>query len=190
MSNAIPRPGGRTARTRKEVIAAAITLLGEMPPADLTVGRIAARSGVHESTIYRKWGTREALITDVLLTVSAERLTPPDTGSLRGDLVETIAAVADFLRTPAGYALAYLGATADDKTTATVRDAFWADRFAKAQTIFQRATERGEIDDASSAQLAYEALIGTMHFRILSRRRPLDPDIAERLVDLILNGVR
>lgn len=110
-------------------------------------------------------------------------------GSLRGDLVETVAAVADFLRTPTGYALAYLGATADDETTATVRDAFWADRFAKAQVIFGRAAERGEIDDAASAQLAYEALIGTMHFRILARRRPLEPDIAERLVDLIVDGV-
>lgn len=184
-----PRPGGRTARTRREVIDAAAALLVEMSPSDVTVAHIAARSGVHETTIFRKWGTKDALLTDVLLTLSAEQLVAPDTGSLRGDLVEVIGAVAGFLRTPAGYALAYLGSTGDDQTTATVRDAFWADRFERAQVIFDRAAARGEIADAAEAQLAYEALIGTMHFRILARRRPLDPDIAERLVDLILHGV-
>lgn len=184
-----PRPGGRTARTRRDVIEAASALLVEMAPSDLTVGDIAARSGVHETTIYRKWGTKEALLTDVLLTLSAEQLTMPDTGSLRGDLVETVGGVADFLRTPAGYALAYLGAAGDDDTTRTVRDAFWADRFEKAQAIFDRAAARGEIPDATIAGLAYEALIGPMHFRILARRQPLDPDIAERLVDLVLAGI-
>ncbi|MFE2089156.1 hypothetical protein [Streptomyces sp. NPDC059460] len=39
----------------------------------------------------------------------------------------------------------------------------------------------------SDAAIAYEALIGTLHFRILARRRPLDDDIAERLVDLVLD---
>jgi len=191
VTDAMPksRPGGRTARTRRDVLTAARALLVEVSPADLTVGQIAARAGVNETTIYRKWGTKDALLTDVLLTISAEQLVVPDTGSLRGDLVETVSAVADFLRTPAGYALAYLGATADDPTTATVRDAFWADRFTKAQVIFERAVGRGEIRDTASAQLAYEALIGTMHFRVLARRQPLEPDIAPRLVDLILGGV-
>lgn len=191
MSDSAPkaRPGGRTARTRRAVIDAAVALLFELSPGEVTVARVAARSGVHETTIFRKWGTKDALLTDVLLTLSAERLVTPDTGSLRGDLVETISAVAEFLRTPAGYALAYLGSTADDPTTATIRNAFWDDRFTRAQAIFDRAADRGEITDATVAPLAYEALIGTMHFRILARRKALDHDIAEHLVDLVLSGV-
>ncbi|MEP9382834.1 TetR/AcrR family transcriptional regulator [Nocardioides sp. KR10-350] len=184
-----PRPGGRTARTRTAVLEAASALLLEISPGDLTVGHIAARAGVNETTIFRKWGTKEALLADVLMTLSGERLVAPDTGSLRGDLVAVIEAVAEFLRTPAGYALAYLGATAEDETSRGLRDAFWADRFERAQVIFERAQARGEIPDADVAPLAYEALIGTMHFRILARRRPLDPGIAERLVDLVLDGV-
>lgn len=183
------RPGGRTARTTRAVLDAAAALLAESSPADVTVAQIAARAGVNETTIYRKWGTKDALYTDVLLTLSAEQIGPVDTGSLRGDLLHVVGSVADFLRTPAGFSLAYLGATGEDTTTATLRDAFWADRFAKAQVIFERAVERGEIVDASAAELAYEALIGTMHFRILARRKSLDADIAERLVDLVLDGV-
>lgn len=183
------RPGGRTARTRAAVLDAAAALLLEVPPADLTVGQIAARAGVNEATVYRKWGTKEALLADVLMTLSGERLAAPDTGSLRGDLVAVVAAVADFLRTPAGYALAYLGATADDETSRGLRDAFWADRFERARVIFERAVERGEIGPGQDTELAYEALIATMHFRILARRQPLNTDIAERLVDLVLGGV-
>lgn len=183
------RPGGRTARTRAAVLDAASALLLEVPPGDLTVGQIAARARVNETTIYRKWGTKEALLTDVLLTLSGERLVAPDTGSLRGDLVAVIEAVADFLRTPAGYALAYLAATAEDETSRGLRDAFWSDRFERARAIFDRAVERGEIADAGRGELAYEALIGTLHFRLLGRRRPLEPDLAARLVDLILDGL-
>jgi len=184
-----PRPGGRTARTRSAVLDAAGALLLEVSPGDLTVGQIAARARVNEATIYRKWGTKEALLADVLMTLSAERLVAPDTGSLRDDLVAVVRAVAEFLRTPGGFALAYLGATAQDETSRTLRDAFWADRFERARIIFDRAAERREIPHASVGALAYEALIGTMHFRILARRMELEDDIAERLVDLILQGV-
>jgi AcrR family transcriptional regulator len=183
------RPGGRTARVRQQVLDAATALLLTRAPGEITIGDVAARSGVHETTIYRRWGTRDALMTEVLLSLSADELEVPDTGSLRGDLVATVGAVADFLRTPAGYALAYLAATGDDETTTTLRDAFWADRFKRAQVLFDRAAERGEIEDAAIAPLAYEPLIATLHFRLLARRRPLDDDIAERLVDLVLDGV-
>lgn len=183
------RPGGRTARTRTAVIEAATALLLEVPPGELTVGQIATRAGVNETTIYRKWGTKEALLTDVLMTLSGERLVAPDTGSLRGDLTAVIEAVAGLLRTPGGYALAYLAATAEDTASGALRDRFWADRFERAQVIFERAVERGEIADAEVGVLAYEALIATLHFRILARRRPLEPDIAPRLVDLVLDGV-
>lgn len=183
------RPGGRTARTTQAVIDATTALLSEVAPADLTVGQIAAHAGVNAATVYRKWGTKEALLREVLLTLSAERLTTPDTGSLRGDLVATVAAVADFLRTPAGYALAALAATAEDDTSQELRDAFWGDRFERAERIFTRAVERGELLDADDALLAYEAMIATLHFRILARRRALDADIAVQLVDLMLGGV-
>lgn len=114
----------------------------------------------------------------------------PDTGTLRGDLVAVIAGVTEFLRTLAGYSLAYMGAVGDDDTTATLRNAFWEERFARAREIFARAVARGELRDTRRADLVYEMLIGTLHFRILGQRRVLDDGIAERLVDLVLDGVR
>lgn len=183
------RPGGRTARTREAVLDAAAALLVEMPPADVTVALVAARAGVNEVTIYRKWGTKDALLGDVLLTLSGERLQAPDTGDLRGDLLAFIGSVADFLRTPAGYALVYLSATAGDDSAAALRDKFWDDRFTRARVVFDRAVERGELADPEAGMLAYEAMIGALHFRILERRKPLEDDIAPRLVDMVLTGL-
>ena len=184
-----PRPGGRTARVRRAVLDAAAELLTETTPDRVTVQLVADRSGVHETTIYRRWGTRDALLTEVLLEVSAQRLTVPDTGSLRADLVAVIGAVADFLRTPQGYALALLGASADDATTAALREAFWADRFERARAIFERAVSRGELTGLDGTDLAYEAMIATLHFRLLARRLPLEAGLAERLVDALLDGL-
>ncbi|WP_244223567.1 TetR family transcriptional regulator [Amycolatopsis circi] len=49
------RPGGRTARTRAVVHNAARELFAEGRE-QLSVREVSERSGVHEVTIYRRWG--------------------------------------------------------------------------------------------------------------------------------------
>jgi len=60
------RPGGRTAQVRAAVLEATADLLvaGGLEGVDLT--EVARRSGVSKSTVYRRWGTVSALVTDVL----------------------------------------------------------------------------------------------------------------------------
>ena len=151
---------------------------------------IADRAGVNPATIYRKWGTKDALLGDVLLKLSGTQLAAPDSGSLRADLVSVMESVADFLRTPAGFALMRFGAATDGQTSDALRDTFWNDRLGRARVILERAAERGEDVDVDAGLLAYEAMIGAMHFRLLERRKPLPKGTPERLVDLMLPGVR
>src|SRR5580693_4679657 len=80
------RPGGRSARVRQSVLDATLTVLSEEGVDKLTVADIAERSGVHETSIRRRWGTKENLICDALLNYSEVHLPIPDTGSIRGDL--------------------------------------------------------------------------------------------------------
>jgi len=184
------RPGGRTARTSDAIREAAAALLSEIAPGDLTVAMIADRAGVNPTTIYRKWGTKDALLGDVLLTLSGTQLAAPDSGSLRADLVAVMDSVAGFLRTPAGFALMRFGAATDGRTSDALRDTFWSDRLGRARVILERAAERGEEVDVDAGLLAYEAMIGAMHFRLLERRKPLPEETPERLVDLMLPGIR
>jgi AcrR family transcriptional regulator len=83
------RPGGRTARTRDAVLGAVRELLGE-PGAELTIPAVAARSGVHATTIYRRWHTIESLVLDV--AVEGINVTSPIavTGDLEADLTSYV----------------------------------------------------------------------------------------------------
>jgi AcrR family transcriptional regulator len=79
------RPGGRTARTRDAVLGAVRALLSESG-GELTIPAVAARSGVHATTIYRRWHTIESLVLDVAVEDVNERSPIPVTGDLEADL--------------------------------------------------------------------------------------------------------
>jgi AcrR family transcriptional regulator len=79
------RPGGRTARTRDAVHDAVRGLLSE-PGAELTIPAVAARSGVHATTIYRRWHTIESLVLDVAIEDINVQSPVPATGDLERDL--------------------------------------------------------------------------------------------------------
>lgn len=80
------RPGGRSARVRSAVHHAVLDLLGERPWEEITVPLVAERSGVHQATIYRRWGAMSALLNDVVIERLGTAGPVPDTGSLREDL--------------------------------------------------------------------------------------------------------
>src|ERR1700761_2558599 len=59
------RRGGRTARPRIAVHAAVRELIAESGSEHVVIADVAARSGVHAATIYRRWGRPELLVLDV-----------------------------------------------------------------------------------------------------------------------------
>ena len=60
------RPGGRTARTRTAVRDAVLTGLAEHGYPALTVEYVAEHSGVHKTTLYRRWGGVEGMVADAV----------------------------------------------------------------------------------------------------------------------------
>ena len=184
------RPGGRSARNARAVADATLAVMAEKGLADFTVSDVAVRAGVHETSIYRRWGSRENLIADTLLAYS-ERLIPvPDTGSLRTDLRELLAAVADYLATPIGKAMSHALAFSGDETRwAKLRFDFWTTRFELVRTIVDRAVQRQEVPPDTDARLLLETLIAPLQFRVLATREAIDGDLCERLTDLVLDGI-
>src|ERR1700754_1277344 len=106
------RPGGRSARVRAAVHRAVEELLGEEAGDALTIPAVAARAGVHSTTLYRRWGSVGELLADVATSRFSGEIVVPDTGSLRGDLQRWAADVATDLADPDVLALmrATLGA--------------------------------------------------------------------------------
>ncbi|HZE38531.1 MAG TPA: TetR/AcrR family transcriptional regulator C-terminal ligand-binding domain-containing protein [Stackebrandtia sp.] len=144
--NATPpakRPGGRSARIRDDVHEAVLDLLHSDGWGEITIAMIAEHSGVHQATIYRRWGSVPGLLDDV---VTSRLLTTPmpDTGTLRGDLETFAARVAESVGSPVGSM--YLRATllASKNAGEAHEYGFLVDRGLEIQAMLDRAEKRGE----------------------------------------------
>ena len=182
------RPGGRTARTSAAVRAATLALLREQG-AELTIPEVAARAGVHDATIYRRWGSREALIVDAVSTLIGEEIPVPDTGSLAGDLRAFLDASVAFLGSEMGSLLVRATATRPGPEIPGARQAYWSSRMARVGVIFERAIARGEIPPSADVAFAAETLIAPLYFRLLISHEPLDDALGERISRLVRYGV-
>lgn len=183
------RTGGRSARVRAAVLRATLDALLADGADDLSIRSVAQRAGVHETSVYRRWGTRANLILDAVLSEVQAAVPVPDTGSLRGDLVALLSAIAAFITTPLGQLLLQLALRDDLPEDHDVREQFWAERFTMGQTVLQRAQDRGELRPGVNAQLIIETLLGGLYVRLLLTREPIDGILVEHLVDLILAGI-
>ena len=183
------RTGGRSARVRDAVLGAALQAMAEHGLGGVTISEIARGAGVHASSIQRRWGTRENVMLDALLTYSQEKLPIPDTGALRGDLVAFGRSIAGYLTTPLGQAVARtMAATDDDPTLAAGRARFWQSRYDTARVIIDRAVDRAEVAADTDPELALELLVAPLHFRKLLTRQTVDDDFVDHLVDALMRG--
>lgn len=184
------RPGGRSAQVRSAVLAATLELLAESGPAGLSIADIAARAGVHETSIYRRWGSRDRLVLDAMVARSAELLRVPDTGSIRGDLVTLGRQLVEYASSRLGEALIRtMASCTDDDDTARVRRQFWNARFDECRALVERAKNRGELPASADNRLLLEVFISPVHFRLLLSREPVDTAFLETLADVTVQGI-
>jgi AcrR family transcriptional regulator len=185
MSPAAPHRRGE--HVRRTVLAAAFDELAENGVGSATIAGVARRSGVHETTIYRRWVTKEKLFADAMLNRGAEEIPTPDTGSVRSDLLTVVRAVISYLRSPAGLAALHV-ATLEVDEHREARQEFWAGRLDALRPVVERGIARGELRPDTDAALLLETLIGPLHGRLLLTGEPVDEQLGERIVDLILDG--
>ena len=183
------RTGGRSARVRSAVLRATLQAMAD-GPRGVTISEIARRAGVHATSIQRRWGSRENVMLDAMLTYSQEKLPIPNTGTLRDDLIAFARLITAYLGTPLGEALARtMAATEDDPTLAANRAEFWQARYDTAGVIVDRAIDRHEVAAGTDPELALELLVGPLHFRKLLIRQPIDDSLIEHVVDTLIRGL-
>ncbi len=187
----VRRTGGRSARVRAAVLEATVEVLLEEGPDGLTVAAVAQRSGVHETSIYRRWHSIHELGLDAVLSRIGLEVPTPDTGSLEQDLLTLLHAAADFVATPLGGLLLRVAAhQCLDPQLRAARDGFWAARFAILDGVLRRAEERGELRPGVDRQAAAEMLIAPLHLRSLLTGAPIDDAYLGCVVSLLLAAVR
>lgn len=210
------RPGGRTARTRAAVRDAVLAGLTEHGYPGLTVEYVAAHSGVHKTTLYRRWKDVEGLVADALDLAGEDSWVPPDTGSLEGDLRalarEVVASFTDPAVAASGSAM--IAAAFQSERAAVALRHYYAERFARCEVIVERAVARGELPvptgagpdspkgtpppaasgPAPGSALGAGALVRSvsapLFFRLFITREPVDDALADQAVAVTVAAAR
>ncbi|WP_318215865.1 TetR/AcrR family transcriptional regulator [Streptomyces sp. SCL15-6] len=177
------RPGGRSARVQESVHAAVRELTAEVGRDALTVPMVAARAGVTPSTVYRRWGDLQELLSDVAVERLRPDTAPEDRGGLRADLTAWAEQFLDEMASPPGRAYIRDALLGDpDGTNAGQCSAYAAEQI---DVVLARAADRGET--APDTETVVDRVVAPIMYRILFRPGRLDAAYARHLVAGLLD---
>ncbi|MEV7276695.1 TetR/AcrR family transcriptional regulator [Streptomyces sp. NPDC093111] len=173
---------------------AAIGLLeGGTPLTELSIEKIARTAGVGKATIYRRWPGKEELFVDLLRSVEAPDPVLPGV-SVRDDLVALMESIRRRGLAKRNSALLH-NVFSQMQSYPKLWDAYHQTvidpRRRMGLDVVRRGMELGEIRDDLDAELVNDLFTGPLLLRTVIRPgASLDPDLAERVVDAVLEGVR
>jgi len=143
---------------------------------------VAERSGVHKTTVYRRWGGVDGLIVDALDLAAGDDWRPTDTGTFAGDC----RALADDVRrsfadqAEGAASTAIVAAAFQSTRAADALREFYADRHQRAEVVVARAVARGELPAGTAAADVVRAVVAPLYHRLFVTREPVDERVADR----------
>jgi AcrR family transcriptional regulator len=181
VDTASTRPGGRTARVRATVLEATVAELIEHGYAGLTVEGVAARAGVNKTTLYRRWGGRDALIVEAVEAFAAAEAKVPDSGDIEEDLRLWARSILATLTGPVSGALvrAVFGGAGNSPQVHQLRHRFWLTRSALVIPMVYRAIERGQLPAGTAADEVIRHVGAPLYYRLLVLGEPVTPEAAD-----------
>lgn len=185
-------PGrARDNRIDTAVLTAARELLDENGYAELSIGQVAARAGLHRPAIYRRWPSKRHLVVDVVADLLGLQPTP-NTGDLRADLTVAMRNLVAALRdTSLSNVLPAL--VADLANDPDLRAHFLASVFEPRRrttaSALESAIHRGEIDPGIDLDFVLDAIAAPIYYRALFGHLPLTETLADRSVDAVLRAI-
>jgi AcrR family transcriptional regulator len=187
-----PRRPGRPVeeRPRQAAIAAARELIAEHGIHGLTTNAVAERAGISKATMYRRWRSKQEMVADAVADLVSD-IALPDTGSTRGDLLALMrGAVAVYSGSVEARVMPSLvdAMSRDAELAHMVREGFLTRRRAALRTVLERGVARGDLDAGLDVDLALDVLGGPLFYRLLVTGGPIDEQLAEGVVELILRG--
>jgi AcrR family transcriptional regulator len=192
-----PTPGRpRDPDVDRRIAQAALDLFGEAGWAGFAMDTVARRAGVGKASLYLRWNSKEALLTDAV-TMRMSRVTDADTGTLRGDLTELAVQMLELYAGPDSRAAMRLGLEADViPGVAEHYQCIRRSHVLAARAIVRRGIDRGELTPDTPVTLLLNTLTGGAMMHVLStppdRKASLNRDTrthAEQLVSFLLRAV-
>lgn len=170
------------------LLAAAWDELNERGYDDFTVDGVAARACTSRAVLYRRWPGKPDLVHAALITaIKKDPVTVPDTGSLRGDVIDLLRQANSQRGHLAVTVVTRLGGFYRDTGTnlADLRDALKGELGVTMDDLIARAVARGEIlPDQINGRIA-QLPADLLRHDILFTQAPLTDDAIEEIVDAV-----
>ena len=186
-----PRPGGRTARNRAAIFDATLVELALHGFAELSFDTIATRAGVHKTTIYRRWHTRDQLVAAAFMDTAERRLEVADTGEIDRDARALARSVASTLAQPVvAAAVRATLSLSSAEIRGEIARRFWGSRQAAVGPLIERAVERGQLPPGTDPAQLISAIAAPLYFRLLVSGEPLTRAAADIAATAALSAAR
>jgi AcrR family transcriptional regulator len=170
-----------------ELLAVTLQLLQEHGYDRLTVDAVAATARASKATVYRRWPSKAELVLAAFIEGVRQVAVPPETGTLRGDLLHLGRAICQQAQQQAGTIRAVLvEASRHPALNDALQHQFLDERKALIQAILQQAADRGEIDESVISDELWDLLPGYLIFRSIMPSRPATEHTVQALVDDVI----
>jgi len=152
----------------------------------LSVERVAERARTGKASIYRRWPNKLELVVDALDSTLPSFEDPPDTGSVRGDLVAVFTEMARSMSDPSGCAVRSCILGQEPALADILRQRVLPPRKAMVVAILRRGAERGEVRPGAVSERV--AAVGPMllHGEVVQHGLPLPGGTVEAIVDEVI----
>ncbi|KQW53062.1 TetR family transcriptional regulator [Nocardioides sp. Root1257] len=160
--------------------------LAEVGYGALTIDAVAQRAGTSRTVVYRRWATKRELAEATVVFISdRNRIEPPDTGSLREDLLALLRDTNDKRVGLMGLFVVYLGGYYQETGTTPyqLRRLVLDDGPTSLDLIFDRAVERGEVERDRLTPRVTSVVSDLFRHEAMMRLGPVPDDVLVSIVD-------
>jgi len=156
-----------------ELLEVTLQLLQEYGYDRLTVDAVASTAHASKATVYRRWPSKAELVLAAFVDGIGTVPVPPDSGTLRGDLLRLAEIVCEQVEQHAGAIRAVLVEMSRHPALSDALEDQFIDRHkALFEHVMQQAVDRGEIAAAAKTYELWDLLPGYLIFRSIISRRP------------------
>jgi AcrR family transcriptional regulator len=191
-----PDESRRSEKSQRAILKATLELVREVGYGGVTIEEIASLAGVGKQTIYRWWPSKGAVLLEAFVTSGgegpAEPQPLPDTGDLEADLKQALRATVAEMKDPRfdePVRALHVEMLQDPGLAATAAERWDEPRSELRKERLRHAQQLGDLPDDLDLDLAVEVLWAPLLHRWL-QRKPLTAEYSDRIVDVVLNGLR
>ena len=160
-----------------ELLATTLALLQEHGYDRLSVEAVAIKAKASKATMYRRWPSKADLVLAAFIEGISHAAVPPDTGSLRGDLLQIGEVICEQTTLHVATIRAVLvEVSRDPKLRDALQHQFLDQRRALMEQILRNAVDRGEMESAAITDELWDLIPGYLIFRSLVPKWNSNPD--------------